>query len=71
MDSELALRLKCLVRLEQLQSGIAHGDPHAVADGRDILRRIVSKGSAYALAQVFRGILLAWDELDEEMERML
>ena len=63
-------RLRLLARFEQLHAALLAGDSRAEAEARDILRRIISKGSCAILAQVFGGIISAWDRQNEEWERL-
>lgn len=70
MDPDTRLRLRLLSRLEQLSAGLASRNSDCEGEARDILRRVVSKGSCAMLAHVFRGIVLAWDEEENEWERM-
>jgi hypothetical protein len=69
MDEDDARLMQLLNRLEQVQAGLADGDKTAEAEAREILRRIQTKATCGILAHVFRGLILAWDELQEEWDR--
>jgi len=64
MDERTALaqRVRLFSQFEQLQTGLRYGDADAEMEARRLLARVVSRGSCDLLAQVFRGIVLAWDE---------
>ncbi len=70
MDSDTVLRMRLLQRTEQLQAALAAGDKAAETEAREILRRVQTKGSCALLDQVYRGIILAWDEEQAEWERI-
>jgi hypothetical protein len=61
MDQLNRTRLRLLHFLEQLAAGLDGGEPRAEQEARIILARVVSRGSADILAQVFRGIIREWD----------
>jgi hypothetical protein len=64
-------RLRLLARMEQLSAALASADPAAESEARTILARICLDGSVLILADVFRGIVLAWDEARrDELERL-
>ena len=56
--------MRTLASLEQLQSAIAAGDRQAILRARGILAKIALRGSPALMAELFRGVILAWDESD-------
>ena len=57
-------RLRLLQSFEQLSSALADNNPQAIAKARAILSCVAGRGTAPLLAQVFRGIVKAWDSED-------
>ena len=64
-DTHNTQRLRLLQRFEQLSAALADNAPRAENEARIILARVVARGSCPLLAQVFRGIIMAWDKEHE------
>ena len=70
MRDDEKTRLRLLHQFEQMQSGLSARESSAEYATRVLLAKVSTRGSTPLLAQVMRGIILVWDEVAEELERL-
>ena len=70
MASDEAMQAQMTHQLDQLYAGIKDGNPDSITEGRNLLRLIVSKGSPFMVGCAIHGLILTFDELQAEWERI-
>ena len=71
MASDEAMQAQMTHQLDQLYAGIKDGNADSITEGRNLLRLIVSKGSPFMVGCAVRGLILVFDDIQSEMERIL